>query len=50
MMPIYEADSCFLKLVYIYAELVYELVYGWCMAGVWLVHDDGYAEKDLIGF
>ena len=37
-MPIYEAGSCFLKLVYISAELVYELVYGWCMAGVWLVH------------
>ena len=37
MMPIYEADSCFLKLVYIYSELVYisaELVHGWCMVGV----------------
>ena len=27
LVTIYEADSCFLKLVYIYSELVY----GWCM-------------------
>ena len=33
-MPIYEAGSCFFKLVYGWCMAGVWLVYGWCMAGV----------------